>query len=72
MHYEIDYSKLEEPAKSEKALKDIEQYLGGKKAFNKVVKAIKGRPKKSIIINLSMFTGIEGYPAEVLADKYGV
>ena len=72
MHYEIDYTKLEEPAKSEKALKDIEQYLGGKRQMNKVIKGIKGQPKKSIIMGLSMFVGIEGYPAQVLADKYGV
>lgn len=72
MYYEIDYSKLEEPAKSKKALKDIQDYLGGKREFNKVVKAIKGHPKKTIIMNLSIFAGIEGYPAQVLADKYGI
>ena len=72
MKYEIDYSKLKEPAKSEKALADIQSYLGGKRQMNKMVKAITGQPKKSIIMSLEMFVGIEGYPAEILADKYGV
>lgn len=71
MHYEIDYNNLEEPAKSEKALKDIQDCLGGKRQFNKVTKAITGMPKKTIIASLSLFVGIEGYPAQVLADKYG-
>jgi hypothetical protein len=71
MHYNIDYTDLQEPAKSQKALEDIQNYLGGKREFNNMVRKIKGHPKKDIVMALSMFVGIEGYPAHVLADKYG-
>lgn len=70
MHYEVDYNGLEEPEKSEKALKDCEKYLG-KAQMKKVIAAITGQPKPSILASLSLFVGIEGYPAQVLADRYG-
>ena len=69
MHTTIDYSKLEEPAKSEKAIADIIEYLGMDR-YEKVVKSIQGQPKKDILMGLSLFVGIEGFPAQVLADRY--
>ena len=66
----IDYSKLEEPAKSQKAIQDIIEFVGEKR-YKKIVEAITGQPKRDIIVALSLFQGIEGFPAQVLADRYG-
>ena len=69
MHTTIDYSTLEEPAKSEKAIADIIEFLG-EVEYERLVKTIQGYPKKDILIGLSLFSGIEGFPAQVLADRY--
>ena len=70
MHTTIDYSKLEEPAKSQKAIQDIIEFVGETR-YKKVVAAITGQPKRDIIVALSLFQGIVGFPAQVLADRYG-
>ena len=66
----IDYSKLEEPAKSQKAIQDIIEFVGVVE-YERLVKSIMGHPKKDILIGLFLFRGIEGFPAQVLADRYG-
>ena len=70
MHTTIDYSKLEEPAKSAKALHDTIEYLG-QAEFERITKLIVDQPKKDIIMGLSLFVGIQGFPAQVIADWYG-
>lgn len=70
MHTTIDYSKLEEPAKSQKAIQDIIEFVGAVE-YERLVHSITGHPKKDILIGLSLFRGIEGFPAQVLADRYG-
>jgi len=72
MGYEIRYDLSNEAAAEAKALKDIKQWLGTKQ-FNKVAKILAndhGRSSRFMItLGLSM-QGIQGYPAEVMADKY--
>ena len=70
MHTTIDYSKLEEPAKSQKAIQDIIEYVGERR-YKAIVKCITGQPKRDSINGLSLFQGIQGFPAQVLADRYG-
>jgi hypothetical protein len=72
MGYEIKYDTTDRSKAEAKALKDIKQWLGTKQ-FNKVAKILAndhGRATRfMIILGLSM-QGIQGYPAEVMADTY--
>jgi len=72
MGYEIQYDRSNEAEAEAKALADIKKWLGTKQ-FNKVAKILAndhGRATRfMIILGLSM-QGIQGYPAEVMADKY--
>jgi hypothetical protein len=72
MHYEISYDTTDAKAE-DKALKDIKDFWGAKH-FKKVTKALAddhGRSSKQMIfIGLSICGGIEGYPAQVLVNKY--
>jgi hypothetical protein len=72
MGYEIQYDRSNEAEAEAKALKDIKKWLGTKQ-YNKVAKILAndhGRATRfMIILGLSM-QGIQGYPAEVMADKY--
>jgi hypothetical protein len=72
MGYEIRYDRSNEAEAEAKALADIKKWLGTKQ-FNKVAKILAsdhGRATRfMIILGLSM-QGIQGYPAEVMADKY--
>lgn len=76
MHYNIDYTK-EYPNEAQRkaaAMNDIKDYLGVTR-YKKIVKAVVADQKitrKSFIFQLSMFVGIEGYPAEVFADELGL
>ena len=72
MGYTIKYDRLNEDEAQAKAIKDVKDWLGTKQ-FNKVAKILAndhGRSSRFLItLGLSM-QGIEGYPAEVMADKY--
>jgi len=72
MGYTIKYDRLNEDEAQAKAIKDVKDWLGTKQ-FNKVAKILAsdhGRSSRFMItLGLSM-QGIEGYPAEVMADKY--
>jgi hypothetical protein len=72
MGYEIRYDRSNEAEAQAKALKDIKQWLGVKQ-YNKVAKILAddhGRSTRFMItLGLSM-QGIQGYPAEVMADTY--
>jgi hypothetical protein len=72
MHYEIKYDTQDREAAEEKAIADCKQWLG-KKQFNKVVQLLKGdkgqSPRHAVLFGLGM-QGIQGYPAEVMADRY--
>ena len=72
MGYEIRYDTTDRSKAEAKAIKDVKDWLGAKQ-FNKVAKILAndhGRSSRFIItLGLSM-QGIEGYPAEVMADKY--
>jgi hypothetical protein len=71
MSYEIEYDTTDPKAEA-KALKDIKDFWGAKH-FKKVTKVLAddhGRSsKRMIIISLGM-CGVQGYPAQVLLDKY--
>jgi chromate transport protein ChrA len=72
MSYEIKYDRKDEAAAQAKAIADVRKWLGTKQ-FNKVVNILAndhGRATRfMIILGLSM-QGIQGYPAEVMADTY--
>jgi hypothetical protein len=72
MHYEVRYEQQDETAKADAAIADCKQWLG-KKQFNKVVRLLKGdkgqSPRHAVLFGLGM-QGIQGYPAEVMADRY--
>lgn len=75
MHYTIDYSKITDPAeKQAKAIKDIKEYLGAArfKKICKIVHAEQAMTREMFIGSLSMFVGIDHYPAEAWADELGL
>lgn len=72
MHYEVRYDQQDETAKADAAIADCKKWLG-KKQFAQVVRILqndKGQsPRKLVLFGLGM-QGIQGYPAEVMADRY--
>ena len=72
MSYEIKYdTSLAETAEA-KAIADCKEWLGSKR-FNKVVKLLKddkGRTSRRMVVFALSFQGIQGYPAEVMVNKY--
>lgn len=72
MHYEVRYDQQDETAKADAAIADCKKWLG-KKQFAQVVRILqndKGQsPRKLVLLGLGM-QGIQGYPAEVMADRY--
>lgn len=74
MHYNINYSKLPPAEAHAKALADIKDYLGACK-FKAICKIVHGDQtinRESFIMSLSMFMGIEGFPAQAFADELGL
>lgn len=73
-HYIKSYEGLEGAAKQAKAIEDIKSYLGVP-LFKKIAKAVHADQtltRKCFIFQLSMFVGIEGYPANAWADELGL
>lgn len=72
MGYTIKYDTTDRSKAEAKALADVKQWLGTKQ-FNKVAKILAsdhGNTSRFLVgLALSM-QGIEGYPAEVMIDKY--
>lgn len=73
MGYEINYAGMEPAAAADKAVKDVKQWLGVKQ-FNKVVKILQGKedgtlPRSWAYMALE-FSGVRGFPAEVMIDRY--
>lgn len=70
-HYDVDYSKLQEPEKSNKALADIKDYVGEER-FNKITEALRAElrggtqePRSWDQFKLVMsFAGIQGFPCQ--------
>ena len=72
MHYEIRYDQQDETAKADTAVSDCKKWLG-KKQFAKVVnilEADKGQSSRELVLFCLAMQGIQGYPAEVMADRY--
>jgi hypothetical protein len=65
-HYEISYEELEEPAKHNKALQDIKDWLGEEK-FHEVTGLLRAdvalRDDYRRFSFLASFAGVRGYPA---------
>jgi hypothetical protein len=65
-HYTINYSELVEPAKHNKAIEDIKQWLGEER-FEELTDML--RKDEELKINyarfsfLASFSGVQGYPA---------
>ena len=71
MSYEIRYD-LTSPDAEAKAIADCKEWLGTMR-FNKIakiLKADKGRTSRKTIVAILSFQGIQGYPAQVMVDKY--
>jgi len=72
MHYDIDYSGMDAAAAEAKAEQDCIKWLG-KRQFNKVVGLLQADQQSSkehmIRLGLAM-QGIQGFPAEVMIQKY--
>ena len=74
MHYEIKYDKLDSVETEDKAIQDCKDWLG-EEQFNKVVDILRntevtGSPS---LMRLALsFQGIQGYPAEVMLNRYWV
>lgn len=69
MHYNIRYENLESEATRAKALADVAEYLG-KNTLDKVKGALVMIPKRQARIIALSFVGVQGYPAEVMADTF--
>ena len=71
MSYEIKYNTTDPLAESN-ALMDCRKWLGNRQ-YRKVIDILKGdngrTPRSLVVFGLSM-QGIQGYPAQVMVDKY--
>jgi hypothetical protein len=71
MKREIDYAHLSGDAKREKAVQDCKDYVGDDRVFKDLVTYVSGCDNLSQVHNaLSMFLGIEGYPATAMWETY--
>ena len=72
MGFTINYGDMEPEAAADKAVKDVKQWLGSRK-FNKVVKILQGKdgilPRSWAYMALE-FSGVRGFPASVMVDRY--
>lgn len=74
MHYTKRYNDPDPKINHDKAIQDIKDYLGLIK-FKKICKIVHGDQTMSrdmFIMSLSIFIGIEGFPAEAFADELGL
>lgn len=72
MSYEIDYNKLPANEREAQAIKDCMEWLG-KKQFAKVVEILvldNGESPRQLVRLGLMMQGIQGYPAEVMIDRF--
>lgn len=72
MSYEIDYTGMPEDQKQAQAVKDCIEWLG-KEQFAKVVEILildEGRSPRHMVRLGLMMQGIQGYPAEVMMDRF--
>lgn len=72
MHYEVRYDQQDETAKADAAIADCKKWLG-KKRFAQVVRILqddKGQSTRRLVLFGLAMQGIQGYPAEVMADRY--
>lgn len=69
----VDYSRLPDGERQQKATNDLIAYLGLEK-YQAISKDVRSQPisRQSFINQLDMFAGISGYPAEVWADDLGL
>ena len=71
MHFEITYKTSDALAESN-ALMDCRKWFGNR-LYRNVIEILKGdngrTPRSLVIFGLSM-QGIQGYPAQVMVDKY--
>jgi len=72
MHYEVKYDLQDRQTAEDKAIADCKQWLG-EKQFAKVVQLLKadnGQSTRQLVLFALSMLGIQGYPAEVMADRY--
>lgn len=65
----IDYSTLQEPEKSEKALKDFRQYVG-EEPYNALVLMTEVKSKDWVRMAVAMLMGVEGFPVDAFIAKH--
>jgi hypothetical protein len=74
MHYEIDYSGMDDVTKRRKALQDCKDYLGEElfDRFTAIIATTEDTEENRTLFihSLGMFVGIQGLPATVLVSTY--
>lgn len=73
MGYTVDYSGMTPEQQADKAIKDCEQWLGGKAQLNKVTKhlgSLSGQCNEDFAYFYLEFQGIRGLPARVLVERH--
>lgn len=73
-HYDTDYTNLQEPQKHERALKDIQDYLGERK-YQELTTLFRETPVPFVNFanQLALFLGIQFYPADAWFNQiYGL
>ena len=73
MHTEISYENLDDPKTERKAIRDIQDFIGKGKKWDRllivVTAAISTGASMQLIHTICSFAGIQGYPVEALT-KY--
>jgi len=72
MSYEIKYKETDSVKTQDKAIQDCKDWLG-EDQFNKVVGILRTRDEKvnqNMMLLALSFQGIQGYPAEVMLERY--
>jgi hypothetical protein len=71
MKQTVDYSKLQEPEKTKKALADFKAYCGGNTKQYKAALALCKKSPTQFAIGCEMFLGVEGFPVDAMIRTYG-
>ncbi len=72
MHYEIKYDETDSVETQDKAIQDCKDWLG-EEQFDKVVNHLRNTEvtgSRNLMRLALSFQGIQGYPAEVMLERY--
>lgn len=72
MGYTVKYDQTDTESAEAQAIADCKRWLGDRQ-FNNVIEALRadaGQCSKECVLFELMLMGIDGYPAQVMTDKY--